>query len=355
MFLSAHQVLERIRRGDLVIDPLLSEEQIISFAVYLRLGTEFVRVGGNQIGPLPDPVRNVGEVETVELGGSLVLDPGGSLLASSLEYVGLPQDLGGLVLPRTSLQRAGLHSNVSSVDPNFRGKLLLSFFNGGRDPVIFSPGIRIARLSFFRLEASEESMEDRSTLDSGEEIEALSERLVAEQGDLQSISSSGTNLRPLLERVDTSSGPDKGKALEDFAAAFIETVKGLEIIKRNARLSAEELDIYIENRIVHGFWRLAGSPMIVECKNWSEPVGAKEITILQGKLESVSPDAKTAILVAPQGVSGNGYRDAILKIRESRQRGRQIIVLERDDLEAIADGKHAARVIEEKYRKMLLL
>src|SRR5262245_25888173 len=116
MFLSAHQVIERIRRGDLVIDPLLSEEHIISFSVDLRLGTEFVRVGGSQIGPLPDPVRNVGEVETVELGGSFVLDPGNSLLASSLEYVGLPQDLGALVLPRTSLQRAGLHSSMSSVD-----------------------------------------------------------------------------------------------------------------------------------------------------------------------------------------------------------------------------------------------
>jgi dCTP deaminase len=354
VFLSAHQILERIRQGDLVIDPLLSEEQVISFAVYLRLGTDFVRNRGTQIGPLPDPVRNVGEVETVELGGSLVLDPGSTLLASSLEYVGLPQDLGGLLLPRASLQRAGLHSNMSSVDPGFQGKLLLSFFNGGRDPVVFSPGIRIARLSFFRLEVSEQSAAGLFALDSGAEIEALSEKLAAEHRDLQSISVSGTNLRSMLERVDTASGPDKGKALEDFAAAFIETINGLKIIKRNARLSAEELDIYLENYIEHGFWRFAGSPMIVECKNWAQPVGAREVTILQGKLESISPDAKTAILIAPQSVSGDTYKDAVLKIRESRQRGKQIIVLERDDLEAIAAGKHAARVIEEKYQKMLL-
>jgi hypothetical protein len=56
----------------------------------------------------------------------------------------------------------------------------------------------------------------------------------------------------------------------------------------------------------------------------------------------MSPDAKTGILVSPKGITGDSTRDAALKIREARQRGRYILVFDRDDLREICDAGTAA-------------
>ena len=105
-------------------------------------------------------------------------------------------------------------------------------------------------------------------------------------------------------------------------------MRGLRVIKRNARLRAEELDLLIRNDLATGFWRLAGSPLVVECKNWADKVGAREVTVLIDKLRTVGPESRTGVLVALNGVTGDFRRDAVLKIREARQAGRFVIVLE---------------------------
>ena len=128
-----------------------------------------------------------------------------------------------------------------------------------------------------------------------------------------------------------------------------------QILKRNARLRAEELDLVIKNDLTTGFWRLAGSPIIVECKNWAEKVGAPEISLLLDKLQAIGPDAKTGILVALNGITGNSYADAVLKVREARQRGRYILVLDHHDLQEIADGMSLTHVVEKKYGETILI
>ena len=97
-------------------------------------------------------------------------------------------------------------------------------------------------------------------------------------------------------------------------ADLFTSLDGLHILRRNARLRAEELDLVIKNDLTTGFWRIAGSPLIVECKNWSGKVGAREISVLVDKLQALSPDAKTGILVALNAVTGDSYSDAMLKI-----------------------------------------
>jgi len=148
-----------------------------------------------------------------------------------------------------------------------------------------------------------------------------------------------------------SGKPKKGRLLEDVALAIIESIPGLKVVQRNARLKSEELDILVQNNLDIGFWRLAGSPIIVECKNLREKVSAREIGILADKLHSIGPDAKTALLITPSGIS----RDAASKAREKRQGGCYMIVLDRQALEDILAGVDAAAVIEKKYFELLLL
>ena len=73
------------------------------------------------------------------------------------------------------------------------------------------------------------------------------------------------------------------------------------------------------------------------------------------KLQALSPDAKTGILVALNGVTGTGYSDAILKIREARQRGRYVLILNGNDLQKIAEGASLSSIIEKKYDETILI
>jgi hypothetical protein len=159
----------------------------------------------------------------------------------------------------------------------------------------------------------------------------------------------------LLRSVNEAQRSAKGEALEQFALRIFQNIKGLRVIKKNARLQAEELDLLIGNDISVGFWRFAGSPIVVECKNWIQRVGAREIGILCDKLDSIGPDAKTGIILAPNGVSGTPERDALLKIREKRQHGQYIIVLDREALAEISASGRASQIIERKYDELLLI
>jgi len=173
--------------------------------------------------------------------------------------------------------------------------------------------------------------------------------------DIEPICERRPGLHELLYALIKAQPAVKGEALEQFALRLFNNIKGLHIIKKNARLRAEELDLLISNDITEGFWRFAGSPIVVECKNWARSVGAREIGIVSDKLASISPDAKTGIILAPNGVSGTPERDALLKIREKRQHGQYIIVLDRAALEEIATSGRASPVIERKYNELLLI
>jgi hypothetical protein len=147
----------------------------------------------------------------------------------------------------------------------------------------------------------------------------------------------------------------KGPLLEALMEELFAGVEGLSVVKRNARLRAEEIDLIVKSSLGNGFWQIAGSPILVECKNRSGKTGAREISVLVDKLQAISPDAKTGILVAPNGITGDSTRDAVLKIREARQRGRYILVFDREDLRQMVEGAPLEDIIERKYEQLLLI
>jgi len=83
------------------------------------------------------------------LGEELILHPGQLLLASTLEYLSIPQDLGASVVTRSSYGRLGLVTATSIfVHPGFKGCLTLELTNVGNSPIALRPGERIAQLVF---------------------------------------------------------------------------------------------------------------------------------------------------------------------------------------------------------------
>jgi dCTP deaminase len=358
MFLNSEEILERMSKGDLVIEPLLPEAVGI-WCVDLRVGTEFVPYptfapGGQEVAP--------DRAVTVELGKRIVLQPHSGLVAASLEFVKIPADLCAFVFPRTTWSRVGMEVSPFKIDPGYAGRLTLPVRNVGDVTVFLYPGLRVVGVSFAHIRQSArvstrawQPLGDYNLAMSEDETSRLNAILSGRAVKLKARSDQQTSVASLISQVLEASGIEKGRALERMAAELFQTIEGIKVLKTNARLQAEELDVVVQNDNSDRFWRFLGSPIIIECKNWSRKVGASEISVLFDKLESLSPDAHTGIIIAPNGVSGDSYRDAILKIREKRQRGRYLIVLSREDLEEIANGTHAALIIERKYNELLLI
>lgn len=143
----------------LIITPLLDRRQIGRGAVDLRLGSEFLLLRRTQrpgLHPGHDSQQDVDDMQervVVPFGEELWLHPRHFVLAATLEYLRLPDDMSAYVVGRSSWGRLGLIvATAVYVHPGFRGCLTLELVNEGDSPIALSPGIRIAQLAIHRLE-----------------------------------------------------------------------------------------------------------------------------------------------------------------------------------------------------------
>src|SRR5437660_967912 len=85
---------------------------------------------------------------------------------------------------------------------------------------------------------------------------------------------------------------DKGKALEDLICYLFEKVPGVSLTFRNVKntFDSEEIDIAFFNEKHSAGLNFLSNFLLVECKNWSEPVGSKEVAWFIWKIESRSLD-----------------------------------------------------------------
>lgn len=89
-------------------------------------------------------------IETKEWKGSYVLYPKTFILASTNEWITLPDDITARVEGKSSLGRLGLmiHSTAGYIDPGFDGRITLEVYNIGRHAIILYPGMPIGQISF---------------------------------------------------------------------------------------------------------------------------------------------------------------------------------------------------------------
>ena len=149
MILSDVTLREKLDRGELVVEPL--EDYLIQPAsIDLRLGNHFLKVDENdfEIIRLDDPINYV-EMEMDEI----IIPPMSFLLATTMEYIKLPQDLTAFVEGRSSIGRIGLFvENAGWVDPGFEGELTLELYNANRQPIRLIAGRRICQLVFAQMD-----------------------------------------------------------------------------------------------------------------------------------------------------------------------------------------------------------
>lgn len=151
MILSDKTILQMTKDKTLVIEPL-ENQQIQPASVDVRLGNTFSIVEDS-----PSGVITLGsEIKYKTIKADIyVLLPGQFVLATTMEYFELPDDLTAFVEGRSSLGRMGLFiQNAGWVDPGFKGEITLELFNANRCAIELSSGRRVGQLVFAKMDTT---------------------------------------------------------------------------------------------------------------------------------------------------------------------------------------------------------
>lgn len=138
--------------GRMVVTPL-HHDSVQDAAIDLRLGPDFIvfrHSATTAFDPLaegePDP-RTMQERVHKSWGERFILHPQELVLASTLEYIVLPEHVAAQVLTRSSYGRLGLLTATAvQVQPGSRGCITLELVNQGETPIALSPAARVAQL-----------------------------------------------------------------------------------------------------------------------------------------------------------------------------------------------------------------
>lgn len=145
MILSDKTIMKMLKEGTLEISPI-TESQIQPASVDVRLGDTFSVVEDTSMGIIN--LEKEIKYKTIQTDTYLLL-PGQFVLATTMEYIALPNNLTAFVEGRSSLGRMGLFiQNAGWVDPGFRGEITLELYNANRCAIELKAGRRVGQLVF---------------------------------------------------------------------------------------------------------------------------------------------------------------------------------------------------------------
>jgi dCTP deaminase len=145
MILSDKTIRKMLDEQTLRIKPF-EEGQIQPASVDIRLGDTFSVVEDSPDGIIN--MQNEIKYKTIKSDKYFLL-PGQFVLATTMEYISLPNNLTAFVEGRSSLGRMGLFiQNAGWVDPGFEGEITLELFNANRCAIELQSGRRVGQLVF---------------------------------------------------------------------------------------------------------------------------------------------------------------------------------------------------------------
>jgi dCTP deaminase len=155
MILSDRDIKKALADGRIKLTPAPDfATQLGSCSLDLHLGNEFRTFRRSKI-PFIDArnTQNIDEIMetfTVPNDEAVTLQPGELVLATTLEWLEISDDLVGRIEGRSSLGRLGIivHGTASVFDPGWRGKPVMELGNLGVVPVLLHPGMRVCSFTF---------------------------------------------------------------------------------------------------------------------------------------------------------------------------------------------------------------
>lgn len=149
MILSDKTLLKMLDEKTLIIEPL-ETDQIQPASVDIRLGNTFSVVEDSSSGIIN--LENEIKYKMIT-SDTYILLPNQFVLATTMEYFDLPNNLTAFVEGRSSLGRMGLFiQNAGWVDPGFKGEITLELYNANRCAIELKAGRRIGQLVFAKMD-----------------------------------------------------------------------------------------------------------------------------------------------------------------------------------------------------------
>jgi Restriction endonuclease len=213
--------------------------------------------------------------------------------------------------------------------------------------VIISPELLVL------VSAEQSKRFDLRSLNANQSLEILQFLRRSAQPSIQASSGATTGtLVDLIEAVESATTNDeKGKALESLAKFLFDSVPSLHCKYRNLRTRSSEIDLVIEysrsNMAIPLFDEL-GRYCLVECKNWSKPVGVGSVRDFMGKLDKCK--IKFGIIFSRNGVTGvDSGVDALREIQSRYDRdGVYVLVFSLEELKDISNSTNFCDALDSK-------
>lgn len=169
MILSDRDIRGAVEAGRIRIEPF-DPDCVQPSSVDVRIDRDFLVFHNARrafIDPR-EPMDDLTERITIAEGERFILHPGEFALGSTLEYVGLPNDLVARLEGKSSLGRLGLliHSTAGFIDPGFEGHITLELSNVANLPIAIDPGMLIGQISFQGMSSPAENPYGSGTLGS---------------------------------------------------------------------------------------------------------------------------------------------------------------------------------------------
>ena len=160
MILSDRSIKESVASGQILIDPY-EEKMVQPSSIDLRCSDTF-RVFENHRYSIIDPKADqphLTQTVTAVPEEPFILHPGEFVLGSTLEVVGLADDIVARLEGKSSLGRLGLliHSTAGFIDPGFKGQVTLELSNVSNLPIAIYPEMKIGQVSFYELSTPAEN------------------------------------------------------------------------------------------------------------------------------------------------------------------------------------------------------
>jgi Restriction endonuclease len=162
---------------------------------------------------------------------------------------------------------------------------------------------------------------------------------------------SARKIKDLFTKSDAAkTKAEKGKHLEDLAVYLFEMVPGISMTARDKKntYDTEEIDVALWNEQHARGFKTLNFLILVECKNWSSPVGSMEVNWFLTKIKNRALDF--GILIAANGITGSDEdkKQAHDVVSKSLAEGVRMILLTRDEIVALTDSDELVRTVKRK-------
>lgn len=161
-----------------------------------------------------------------------------------------------------------------------------------------------------------------------------------------------SRLIELVEAVEQAATPEeKGKSLEVLANFLFDETSSLRVKYSNLQTRSSEIDLVVEydrRTCEVALFEELGRYCLVECKNWSKPVGVGPVRDFIGKLDKCK--CRLGMIFSKNGVTGvDAGADALREIQSKFDRdGVYLIVFSLEDLREVKDAADFLAAIDRK-------